>query len=80
MSCQYSTRYLQIARNSLERAIRFAQIHERVNRNVAELIEAPRGRVGRPSKSLSLAQARALLKAAEDSSLDAYVVVSLKTR
>jgi len=77
MSRQYSTRYLQIARNSLERAIRFAQVHERVNRNVAELIEAPRGRVGRPSKSLSLAQAQALLKAAEDNSLYAYVVVSL---
>ncbi len=46
-------RSLQIARNSLERALRFAQVHERVGRNVAELIEAPKGRAGRPSKSLS---------------------------
>src|SRR5258706_10313536 len=35
-----------------------AQVHERLGRNVAELIEAPMGRTGRPSKSLSLAQAQ----------------------
>ncbi len=36
----YSTRYLQIAHSSLERAIRFGQIHQRVSGNVAELIAA----------------------------------------
>jgi integrase len=77
LSSQYSTRYLQIARNSLERAIRFAQTHERVGRNVAELIEAPRGKTGRPSKSLTLAQAQGLLKAAEGERLYPYIVVSL---
>jgi len=77
LSGQLSTRSLQIARNSLERALRFAQVHERVGRNVAELIEAPRGRTGRPSKSLTLAQAQALLKAAESARLYAYIVVSL---
>jgi integrase len=77
LSSRYSTRYLQIARNSLERAIRFAQVHERVGRNVAELIEAPTGRIGRPSKSLSLAEARAMLRAAEGERLFAYIVVSL---
>jgi len=65
LSGQLSTRNLQIARSSLERALRFAQVHERVGRNVAELIEAPKGRAGRPSKSLSLAQAQELLKAAD---------------
>ncbi len=74
---RYSTRYLQIARNSLERAIRFAQVHERVGRNVAELIETPQGKAGRPSKSLTLAQAQAVLKAAENERLYAYVVLSL---
>jgi len=59
LSGQLSTRSLQIARNALERALRFAQVHERVGRNVAELIEAPKGRAGRPSKSLSPAQAPA---------------------
>ncbi len=77
LSPRYSTRYLQIARNSLERAIRFAQVHQRVGGNVAELIETPAGRAGRPSKSLTLAQAKALLKAAENERLYAYIVVSL---
>ena len=77
LSGQLSTRSLQIARNSLERAIRFAQVHERVSRNVAELIETPGGRAGRPSKSLSLEQAQKLLKAAEASRWHGYIVVSL---
>jgi integrase len=77
MSSKLSTRYLQISRNSLERAIRFAQVHERVGRNVAELIEVPTGKTGRPSKSLTLAQAQELLKAAEGERLYAYIVLSL---
>jgi integrase len=77
LSSRYSTRYLQIARNSLERAIRFAQVHQRVGGNVAELIETPTGKQGRPSHSLKLAQAQALLKAAENERLFAYIVVSL---
>jgi integrase len=77
LSDRYSTRYMQIARNSLERAIKFAQVHERVGRNVAELIEAPRGRTGRPSKSLTLAQAQDLIAAAKGERLYPYVVVSL---
>jgi len=74
---QLSTRSLQIARNALERAIRFAQVHERVGRNVAELIEAPGCRTGRPSKSLSLVQAQAMLKAAESSRWYCYITLSL---
>jgi integrase len=77
LSSRYSTRYLQIGRNSLERAIRFAQVHERVGRNVAELIEAPKGRIGRRSKSLTLAEAQELLKAADGERLFPYIVVSL---
>lgn len=52
-------------------------MHERVGRNVAELIEAPKGRAGRPSKSLSLAQAQELLKAADGSRWYGYIVLSL---
>src|SRR5712664_3102310 len=77
LSGQLSTRSLQIARNALERALRFAQVHERVGRNVAELIEAPKGRAGRPSKSLSLAQAQELLTAADGSRWYGYIVLSL---
>ncbi len=77
LSGQLSTRSFQIARNSLARALRFAQVHERVGRNVAELIEAPMGRAGRPSKSSSLAQAQELLKAAEGSRWYGHIVLSL---
>ena len=63
--------------NRLERAIRFAQVHERVGPNVAELIETPRGKTGRPSRSLTLDQAQALLPAAEGERFCKYIVVSL---
>ena len=52
---------------------------DQVKRNVVDLCEVPKGQAGRPSKSLTLDQARALLEAAEDASLYAYVVVSLLT-
>ncbi|MFG3437572.1 site-specific integrase [Nonomuraea sp. NPDC047897] len=41
------------------------------------LCEIPKGTTGRPSKSLTLAQAEAVLKAAESANLYAYVVLSL---
>ena len=72
-----STRYLQIARASLARAIRYAEAHDLVGRNVATLIDAPAGQVGRPSRSLTLDQSLALLQAAQESRLNAYVVLSL---
>jgi integrase len=43
---------------------------------VVLLCEVPQGRLGRPSKSLTLRQAEALLDAAQDSSLHAYIVLS----
>ena len=51
--------------NSLERAIRHAEANDLVGRNVAALVKAPQGRSGRPSKSFTLEQAKALLAAAE---------------
>ena len=74
-----STRTLQILRNCLERAIRHAEIRDLTGRNVAALVKAPRGRPGRPSKSLTLEQAHALVEAARDSRLYAYVVLSVMT-
>jgi integrase len=44
---------------------------------VALLVDPPKGREGRPSRSFNLDQTRALLKAASDSWLNAYVVLSL---
>ena len=72
-----STRYLQIAKASLARAIRYAEAHDRVGRNVATLVDPPKGAVGRPSRSLTLDQSLALLEAARESRLNAYVVLSL---
>ena len=63
----------------LRQSIRRAQARDLVQRNVALLCEAPKGTVGRPSKSLSLEQASRLLMAAEGTSMHAYVVVSLLT-
>src|SRR5215217_4343507 len=63
----------------LRQSIRRAQSRDLVQRNVALLCEAPKGTVGRPSKSLSLEQASRLLMAAEGTSMHAYVVVSLLT-
>jgi integrase len=74
-----STRTLRELLSILRRSIRRAQAREKVKRNVALLCDCPVGGPGRPSKSLTLAQAEAVLNAAEadDSTMGAYVVVSL---
>jgi len=74
---RYSTRSLQITRNSLVRAIRHAEADDLVGRNVAALVKSSRGRSGRPSKSFTLDQAKALLAAAEPTRWHAYVALSL---
>ena len=70
---RYSTRSLQITRNCLERAIRHAESNDLIGRNVAALVKPPRGRNGRPSKSFTLDQAKALLAAAQSTRWQAYV-------
>lgn len=77
LAIRYSTRSLQITRNSLERAIRHAESNDLVGRNVAALVKTPQGRNGRPSKSFTLEQAKALLAASERTRLHTYVVLSL---
>jgi integrase len=52
---------------------------DKVRRNVVLLCEIPEGKAGRPSKSLTLEQAKALLTAAESTRMRAYIVVSLLT-
>ena len=54
LSERMSTRYLQLARASLARAIRYAEAHDLVGRNVATLVDNPKGQVGRPSRSFTL--------------------------
>jgi hypothetical protein len=46
LATRYSTRSLQITRNSLERAIRHAESNDLAGRNVASLVRAPQGPMG----------------------------------
>jgi integrase len=75
LSTDSLNRLLSILRSSIRRA----QARELVRRNVALLCEVPRGTGGRPSKSLTLDQAQALLAAAEGTPMNAYIVLSLLT-
>lgn len=65
----------------LRAAIRRAQARDYVRRNVALLCDPPKGTAGRPSKSLTLDQAAAVLDAADTDRgvMRAYVVTSLLT-
>ncbi|WP_307851249.1 tyrosine-type recombinase/integrase [Nocardiopsis sp. MG754419] len=63
----------------LRRAITHAQRRNKVLRNVAELVDLPEGRAGRPSKALNLEQAKAVLAAAQGRRLHTYLVLSLLT-
>jgi integrase len=64
LSANLSSRSLQIAHNSLRRAIRYAEANGKVGRNVARLIDTPKGRAGRRRRAFTLAQAAALIVAA----------------
>jgi integrase len=72
-----STSTLQKVLAVLRRAIRWGQARDMVSRNVAELVTAPTGAVGRPSKAMTLAQARAVLGACDRHPLGAYVTLAL---
>jgi Site-specific recombinase XerD len=72
-----STRTLQDIRSILKRSVARAQARDKVKRNVVLLCEVPKGKPGRPSKSLTLDQAEAVLSAAEGTPLHAYIVLSL---
>jgi integrase len=50
---------------------------DKIRRNVVALCDVPTGQTGRPSKSLTMQQAIALLDAAERYPLHAYIVLSL---
>lgn len=72
-----STSTLGNLHSALNRAVTRAMARDKVKRNVVALCSVPKGQDGRPSKSLALDQARAVLDAAEHSPLYAYVVLSL---
>jgi integrase len=75
-----STDTVQRLHGILRAVLHRAQAHDHVKRNVALLVDPPRGTAGRPSKALTADQAARLLAAAEaDEAMRAYVVVSLLT-
>jgi integrase len=64
MAAEYSTAAVSMGHLALKRAIRHAEASDLVSRNVAALADTPKGQEGRPSKSLTLAQAVAVITAA----------------
>lgn len=75
-----STRTLRLLHSVLNRSVEHAQARDKVKRNVVALCGVPVGnRPGRPSKALTLEQAEAVLAAAEESPIHAYIVVSMLT-
>lgn len=77
----HSTDSLRQMYSVLNRSVEHARKRDKVRRNVVALCTVPKGRPGRPSKSLTFEQASALLDAAEadDSTVGDYIVVSLTT-
>jgi integrase len=65
MATRYSTAAVTMGHLALKRAIRHAEASDIVTRNVAALADTPKGQQGRPSKSLTLQQAVAVITAAE---------------
>jgi integrase len=64
MAAGYSTAAVTMGHLALKRAIRHAEANDLVARNVAALADTPKGQEGRPSKSLTLDQAVAVITAA----------------
>ncbi|MFB4314767.1 tyrosine recombinase XerC [Actinomadura sp. 21ATH] len=78
-SAHLTTATLTLAHGLLKRAIRRAERHDKVVRNVAHLVDTPVGRAGRKSRSLSLEQATAVLAEASkpEHRIGAYVVLAI---
>jgi integrase len=64
MAAGYSTAAVSMGHLALKRAIRHAEASDLVTRNVAALADTPKGQQGRPSQSLTLDQAVAVMTAA----------------
>ena len=65
MAAGYSSAAVTMGHLALKRAIRHAEANDLVTRNVATLADTPKGQEGRPSKSLTLQQAVAVITAAK---------------
>jgi hypothetical protein len=79
-SATHATSALKKIHSVLNRAIKHAQRRDKVGRNVAALIEeVPEGKPGRPSKSMSPEQVKAVFKASKGTWFHSYLVVSNMT-
>jgi integrase len=65
MAADYSSAAVTMGHLALKRAIRHAEANDLVSRNVATLADTPKGQEGRPSKSLTLQEAVAVITAAK---------------
>ena len=79
MAQRYSSAAVAMGHNALTRAIRHAEARDLVARNVATLVETPKGQSGRPSNSLTLEHASALLAVSEGTRMHAYISLCLAT-
>jgi len=79
LSASLSTATLQRVRGCLNRALKRAMARDLVKRNVVELTDVPRGRDGRPSKSLTPEDVDGILTRAVGDRLYPYIVLSLLT-
>ena len=77
LSATLSTSTLKQVRSVLSRSMRRAMKRGLVERNVVDLCPAPKGRPGRPSKSLTLQQASDVLDKTRGHHMHAYIAVSL---
>jgi integrase len=64
MAAGYSSAAVTMGHLALKRAIRHAEANDLVSRNVATLVDTPKGQHGRPSKSLTMDRAVAVITAA----------------
>jgi integrase len=64
MAAGYSSAAVTMGHLALKRAIRHAEADDLVSRNVASLVDTPKGQEGRPSRSLTFDQAIAVMTAA----------------
>ena len=65
MAAEYSSAAVTMGHLALKRVIRHAEANDLVSRNVATLVSTPKGQEGRPSRSLTLEQAVAVITAAK---------------
>lgn len=74
-----SARTLRGVHACLNRSVRRAMARDQVKRNVVELCTVPRGRAGRPSKSLTASEARAVVVGTAGHRMHNFIVVALLT-